>query len=204
MAEKKWCEEEKGGFRLIINDGGKTLGVSPEGGVIEQDGFAFKDLDKSGVMEPYKDWRLTPGVRAKDLVSRMDLDSKLGLSLHDGMFTIMRMTEETLNSNPFLKAKFALSGKSLEDVGDADPAELTDRYKEQVLKEKMRSWLVGAIDGPEYAARFNNNVQALAESDAFGIPVMISTNPRAFKDAHSDTAQRDVTTFPSNLGMAAT
>lgn len=204
--EKKWSKQEKDGFCLITNEGGKVLGISDQGkaAIIEQDGFAFKDLDKSGELEPYKDWRLSPEERAKDLVSRMDLDSKLGLSLHDGMFTIMRMTEETLNSNPFLKAKFALSGKSLEDAGDADPAELTDRYKEQVLKERMRSWLIGAIDGPEYAARFNNNLQTLAESDGFGIPVMISTNPRAFKDAHSDTAQRDVTTFPSNLGMAAT
>ena len=205
MAEnRKWTREGKSGFDRIVNDGGKTLTVAKGTGILEQDGFAFKDLDKSGVMEPCKDWRLTAKERAKDLVSRMDLDSKLGLSLHDGMFTIMRMTEETLNSNPFLKAKFTLSGKNLEDAGNADPAELTDRYKEQVLKEKMRSWLVGAIDGPEYAARFNNNVQELAESDAYGIPVMISTNPRAFKDAHSDTAQRDVTTFPSNLGMAAT
>ena len=44
---KKWKEQACDGYRLITQQGGATLGYSPESGlrIIEQDGYAFKDLD---------------------------------------------------------------------------------------------------------------------------------------------------------------
>ena len=203
---KKWHLEEKNGYTLVINEGGATLSFSPESGVgiIEDDGFAFKDLAKTGKLLPYEDWRLSAEERAADLISRMDLDSKLGLSLHDGMFTIMHITEEALNKNPFLRAKLSLAGKSADEAADSDPTEPTAYDRELISKDEMRFFLLGAIDGPEYAAEYNNRIQKLAESHKYGIPVFLSSNPRAFKDAHSDTADRDVSCWPSNLGIGAT
>ena len=41
--------------------------------IIERDGLRFKDLNRSGAVDPYEDWRLTPDARARDLVGRMTL-----------------------------------------------------------------------------------------------------------------------------------
>ena len=56
---------------------------------IQEDGLRFKDLDRNGKVDPYEDWRLTPDVRARDLVARMTLDEKAG--------TMMQGTARTPN-----------------------------------------------------------------------------------------------------------
>ena len=46
---EKWSQEEtKDGWIKVSNEGGTTLGYSKDSGVaiIEQDGYAFKDLDR--------------------------------------------------------------------------------------------------------------------------------------------------------------
>ena len=61
-----WTEKQtEYGFNLVENEGGKTLGYCPDSGVklIEKDGFAFKDLAKTGELLPYEDWRLSPEER---------------------------------------------------------------------------------------------------------------------------------------------
>jgi beta-glucosidase len=204
--DKKWHIEEKNGYTLVINDGGPTLGFSKDSGVsiIEDDGFAFKDLNKNGVLDPYEDWRLPTQERVKDLVSKMDLDSKLGLTLHDGMFMVMHFTPELLAKSPFLKARLKLMEKTPEELNSMDPTEPSEYNIELIEHDEMRFWLMGAIEGPEFAATYNNKIQKLAEGHKSGIPVFFSTNPRAFKDAHSDTLDRDVSNWPSNLGIGAT
>ncbi|MCD7862017.1 MAG: glycoside hydrolase family 3 C-terminal domain-containing protein [Lachnospiraceae bacterium] len=206
MMEKKWHIEDKGKYILVINEGGATLGYSKKNeiSILEDDGYAFKDLNQNGVLDPYEDWRLPVEERVRDLLKQMDLDSKLGLSLHDGMFMVMHMTEEALASNRNLRARVALMGKTAEELAVMDPTEPTDYHKELIEHDEMRCWLMGAIEGPEYAAEFNNKIQEIAEGHKYGIPVYFSTNPRAFQDAHSDTTNRDVSKWPSNLGMGAT
>ena len=68
---QKWTEEQKETYNLVTQKGGQTLGYSPASGVklIEDGGFAFKDLNRNGVLDPYEDWRLTPEERAKDLLT---------------------------------------------------------------------------------------------------------------------------------------
>lgn len=34
------------------------------------DGYAFKDLNRNGRLDPYEDWRLTPEERAVDLAGQ--------------------------------------------------------------------------------------------------------------------------------------
>jgi len=50
--------------------------------VLQVDGLRFKDLDRDGRLAPYEDWRLSPPVRARDLVSRMTLEEKAGSMVH--------------------------------------------------------------------------------------------------------------------------
>ena len=63
---KKWTEEQKGSYNLVIQQGGQTLGYSPTSGVtlLTDKGYAFKDLNRNGVLDPYEDWRLDPKTRA--------------------------------------------------------------------------------------------------------------------------------------------
>ena len=53
--EKLWKEEQKDGFRLIRNEGGKCLGLSDGSRVklITVDGLAFKDFLGTGELAPY-------------------------------------------------------------------------------------------------------------------------------------------------------
>ena len=68
MKKDKWIKVEQ--------EGGPTLGYSDKSGVtiLEIDGYAFKDLDKDGELDPYEDWRLTPQERAKDLAYKIHTD----------------------------------------------------------------------------------------------------------------------------------
>jgi beta-glucosidase len=59
MADK-WKKIPKDGYSLIINEGGATLGIGPETEkyLIFQDSFAFKDLNRNGILDPYEDWQI--------------------------------------------------------------------------------------------------------------------------------------------------
>ena len=58
-----------------------ALGVRKDK-LITVDGLSFKDLNHDGKLEPYEDWRLSPQVRATDLVSRMSLADLAGMMVH--------------------------------------------------------------------------------------------------------------------------
>lgn len=60
---------------IIDNEGGKALGYDPNSGIqiIEEDGYAFKDLDNSGYLEPFEDWRLPISLRVRDFSTRFGL-----------------------------------------------------------------------------------------------------------------------------------
>ena len=50
--------------------------------LVQADGYAFKDMNRNGKIDPYEDWRLPAEARADDLLSRMSLDEKAGLMMH--------------------------------------------------------------------------------------------------------------------------
>lgn len=58
------------------------LGTGSSVPIVEVDGLRFRDLDKSGDLTPYEDWRLTPEERAADLVQRMTPEERAGLLMH--------------------------------------------------------------------------------------------------------------------------
>lgn len=85
----KWSETETAdGWIMVTNEGGDTLGYSPDSGVtiIEQDGYAFKDLDKDGELDVYEDWRQEDDARIQDLVSKLGIEDMAGLMLFPGVF----------------------------------------------------------------------------------------------------------------------
>ena len=72
---QKWTETQtEEGFNVITQKRGQTLGYTPGSGVniITDKGYAFKDLNGNGILDPYEDWRLPVSERAADLASSAD------------------------------------------------------------------------------------------------------------------------------------
>ena len=83
----KWSEKKTAdGWIKVTNEGGKTLGYWPDSGVtiIEDDGFAFKDLNRNGELDPYEDWRLDNETRAHDLADKLSKEEMTPLFTHGG------------------------------------------------------------------------------------------------------------------------
>ena len=70
----------------IENEGGATLGLSQKSGVkiIEEEGFAFKDLNQNGSLDAYEDWRKPAEERAQDLADQMKGEEKALMLAHGG------------------------------------------------------------------------------------------------------------------------
>ncbi len=66
---------------IIHNEDGPDIGVTTCG-VIVKDGKYFKDMNNSGELEPFEDWRLDDETRAKDMVTHMTLEEQAGLALN--------------------------------------------------------------------------------------------------------------------------
>lgn len=143
--------ETADGWLEIVNEGGETLGLSPISGVklVEADGFAFKDLDRNGALDPYEDWRLSSEERAADLIGRMQGVEKATILMH---------------SNDLANA-YSTEPVTTEDV----------TYT--VLNGGARGGVTrNGLRGRDHAI-WANNAQAVAESGWYGIPVMISIDP---------------------------
>ena len=112
-----WTREKTVYGSLIRNEGGKDLGIAGDVPLIEQDGFAFKDLARTGELLPYEDWRLDPETRAADLAGRLSREEIAGLMLYSSHqmvpFTSQGPFSDTYGGEAF-------------DPGKHDDADLTD------------------------------------------------------------------------------
>ena len=152
----KWSEEETAdGWVKVTNEDGATLGYSKDSGVtiIEQDGYAFKDLDQDGELDVYEDWREDDETRAEDLASQMSGEEIAPLLTHGGWYSF---------------------GKEL---GDADQTYLDNGGRAGVTRSAYNE------GNTEMAVTWNNELQAQAETKGgHGIPITISTDPMNISD----------------------
>ncbi|MDD2957127.1 MAG: glycoside hydrolase family 3 N-terminal domain-containing protein [Lachnospiraceae bacterium] len=84
---EKWSAAETAdGWIKVTNEGGETLGYSKDSGVtlIEDEGYAFKDMDQDGELDVYEDWRQDDATRAADLASKMSGEEIAPLLTHGG------------------------------------------------------------------------------------------------------------------------
>lgn len=200
---KKWEETKKNGYHVIQNEGGRTIAYSPESGVeiIEEDGFAFKNLSKSGKLEKYEDWRLSSTERARDLAGKMSIHQIAGLMLYSAHQSV------STGSGVFAKM-FAgtYNGRALEESG-CQVTDLTDQQKKFLEQDDLRHVLITMVDDAAAGARWNNNIQSYAEQLGLGIPVNISSDPRHETNANTEFnagAGGDISKWPEPLGLAAT
>lgn len=178
-------------------DGGPTIGTC-DAPVIEVDGHLFKDLARTGELLPYEDWRLSASERAADLAGRLSIEQIAGLMLYSPHQAVPNP-----GHGPF---PGTYGGCSLAEAG-VEPWSLTDQQTRMLTRDHIRHVLAITLESADTAARWNNALQALAESTPLGVPVSIATDPRngagEATGAEFTTSAVDVSRWPEGMGMAA-
>lgn len=186
-------------IRFVKNAGGPVLGYWEDSGVqiLEKDGFYFKNLSKDGLLHPYEDWRLPVEERAQDLAGRMSIAQIAGLMLY-GLHQTVPGAGNSFSPSLYGGRPFEESGAGMDD--------LSDNQKALICQENVRHLLLAQVSSAKDAANWNNNLQALAESQPFGIPIVIGSDPRHGNDNTKEFnagAGGDISVWPEQLGMAA-
>ena len=150
--------------------------------IIERDGLRFKDLNRSGAVEPYEDWRLTPDQRARDLVSRMTLEEKAGTMMHGT----------------------ARSGGPMGIAGVGTGYD-TAANRRAIDDAKVTSMITRLGGEPASLAAQNNLLQEIAERTRLGIPITVSTDPRHHFQyvIGASVTSGQFSQWPEPLGFAA-
>ena len=198
---QKLSETKVDNHIVISQRGGKTIAYSPESGVniLYDKGYAFKDLNRNGKIDVYEDWRKTSDERARDLASQMSIDEIAGLMLYSKHMSIPHIS----SSNPL---KYTYGGKSFAESG-ADTSALSDNQIKVLKEDNLRHILVTKVSSPAAAARWNNNLQAMAESLPLGIPANNSSDPRnetRATDEFNEGSGGQASRWPTPLGLGAT
>lgn len=187
---------EKDGFAIYINENGKTIG-SANGKIIEQDGYVFRDLEGTGELLPYEDWRLDAKTRATDLAKRLTIEEMAGLMMYSPHQMVPGISD-----GPFCSS---YNGMSREESG-VEKWSLTDQQRHFLKEDHVRHVLAMGLASTEIAAKWNNEMQKFVENLPHGIPVNTSTDPRHSASqaaAEFKTEASDVSRWPEGMGMAA-
>ena len=189
----KWQAHDGDGYMYITQKGGPTLGytVSP---ILYDNGFAFKDLNRNGVLDPYEDWRLQAQERAKDLAGRLSVEEIAGLMLYS--------SHQSIPGTAYGRGQATYTGKTNTHSWD-----MTDQQMKFLKEDNLRAVLVTTVESPEVAARWNNEVQAYVEGFGQGVPANNSSDPRNETAATAEFnmgAGGKISMWPTTLGMAAT
>ncbi len=169
-------------------------------GTIEADGLRFKDLDGTGVLKPYEDWRLSPEERARDLVERMTDEEKAG------MFVI----NSQMMGISVKPGKATSHGGLLSEIHEEIPmrGRPTMQYP---TTYKLATWHVRHFIVRENAkaselAAWVNAMQEVCEGTRLGIPCIVASNSKNESADIRYSAEEEsnrFTTFPGTLGLAA-
>ena len=199
--ETRWNETQtENGYNLVTQKKGQTLAYSPQSGVtiLTVDGYAFKDMNRNGVLDVYEDWRLPAEQRAEDLASRLPVEEIAGMMLYS--------SHQSVPSRGGMFGGATYNGKSYDESG-AVASDLSDAQKKFLTEDNLRAVLVTTVESPAVAAQWNNNMQALVEGMGHGVPVNTSSDPRHETSATAEYnygAGGEISHWPTSLGMAAT
>ncbi|MFZ9686675.1 MAG: glycoside hydrolase family 3 N-terminal domain-containing protein [Chitinophagaceae bacterium] len=181
--------------------------------ILKVGNLQFKDLNKNGKLDIYEDWRLPYSTRAKDLLSKMSVEQKVGFML----ISSSRMQNDWSFEAP--KSKDPISSGFNEDdlVQNMNmftkkplpvPMTMAAGTTKGVTQYHLRHFILRANVSAKLMAEWANNLQALCEKDELGIPAIIASNPRNHitKDASIGLSAGATTfsTWPGELGLSAT
>lgn len=200
---KKYTIETYNDHIIYRNNNGATIAIArdSEVDILEVDGYAFKDLDGNGILDPYEDWRLDYETRIDNLIEKMKIKDIAGLMLYSSH---MSVTVENTGMGAFFAGTYG--GKCYDD-SDVDIWELTDQQKEFIVKDYGRHILLTQVDYAEISAMWSNGIQSFCERQRLGIPANISSDPRHTASANTEYdagAGGDISIWPQPLGLAAT
>lgn len=180
----------------VNNPDGPKLGYTTAK-LIQCDGLYFKDLEGTGSLLPYEDWRISPEERAADLAQRLSVEEIAGLM----MYSSHQMVPFS-SGGPF---HATYNGKSFEESG-ANAWALTDQQKKFLKEDHGRYVHAMLLRDAQTAARWNNELQAFTEAQPHGIPVNISSDPRngaSSAGAEYKSGGGQTSAWPEGLGIAA-
>ncbi len=196
----RYTEVVKPDFVQVQNENGATLGYHSSSGVtiLEESGYAFKDLNRNNKLDPYEDWRLSTDERALDLASKMTVEQIAGLMLYSAHQFIPGDSKSFRGESNYGGKPFSQSG--------ADPSDLSDDQQRFLMDDNLRHVLIVAVQSPEIAAKWNNKAQAYVEGIGLGIPINTSSDPRHGSDSYAEFnagAGGDISMWPGTLGITA-
>ena len=155
--DSKWTLKHNKHHCIIVNQGGKNIGYQPNAGVqiMEEDGYGFKDLNGSGRLDAFEDWRLPLKKRVEDFIQRFSLSQQGNAICSGGTMVPMpdkvtsglrdnARVEQAINMEPeedraFLRENRLLAALILMlDEGNSD-------YAIQVMITSARAGLLNSV-----------------------------------------------------------
>ncbi|MEK5036941.1 glycoside hydrolase family 3 protein [Sporosarcina sp. FSL K6-3457] len=169
--------------------------------IIEVDGLKFKDLNNSGKLEPYKDWRLSPKERAENLVSLMNIDEKVGMMLiNSRKMGLAQEDKEKTSHDGVLDEAVVEKGENIFAASKIYGSTHT------IAKRNLRHFILRDNFSPAEMAEWVNKMNEVAEGTRLGIPVIVASNSRN-ENAEPIFGMNDAggifSTWPGTLGLAA-
>ena len=78
-------ETLRDGWTRVINDNGIEIGIYDTTKLIQVDGYMFRDMDGSGKLDIWEDWRLDPDTRARALAEKLTIEQILPIQTNGGV-----------------------------------------------------------------------------------------------------------------------
>lgn len=150
--------------------------------LLQVQGLVFKDLNGNGKLDPYEDWRLSPAVRARDLVRRLRTEELAALLLYGNMPSLDAPAPGSTGAYDFDKTAMLIS------------------------TNHITSFLTRFNTEPKALAEAHNRMQAMAEHTRLGIPLTIASDPRSHIESSALTSVQaaSFSRWPEPTGLAAT
>ena len=187
-------------IRYYQNPNGPTIGDCGHG-VIEQDGLYFKDIDGSGVLAVYDDWRLPAAQRARALAEALTADEKIGQLFVNSWKTGLEQTDKTaVDETGLLDEMPVKAGTSI--FATQDIVGTTDTLKNWFV----RHLILRSNPKPDELADWINQLNAVAEECEHFVPVQVLSNSRnEFGEVvfGMNDASGVFAAWPGTLGIAA-
>ena len=190
----------EGDITWIKFDDGTVVSYKKNERIIQDSGLVFRDLNGTGKLEVFKDWRNGSEERAKDLSSKLPIEYIAGLMLHSHHQTVLE--GETKYEKLFGKNTY--NGRSFR-TGVNQAYEITDQQRELVINNKVRHILLSSVKSSTDAAKWCNSMQELAAKQEWGLPICVSSDPRHTLKGDAEYnlgSGSDVSKWPDNIGIA--
>ena len=181
--------------------------------ILTVNNFQFKDLNRNGKLDKYEDWRLPYEIRAKDLLSKMNVEQKVGFMLisstrlkNDWSFEAPKTTEPV--TSDFNEIDLVQTMNMFSKQPLPIPIMSAAGTTKAVAQYHLRHFILRVNTSTQTIAAWSNKLQAICESDGLGIPAIVSSNPRNHitKDASIglSVGKTSFSTWPGELGLSAT